>query len=131
MSQRAWMIVIGIVVALAVLFWFLPKKDPGPDGSQPVPEDRNARADDGQKIVYLKQHWEPKESVEFYFTSQGSQILPYDWFLVLEGADGEVPLRDDKNMRRFGYLLQKPDEWNPDGLPVGFVKDDVQPRAWL
>jgi hypothetical protein len=34
-------------------------------------------------VVYLEQNWSPDESSRFYFTSQGSQILPYDWFLAL------------------------------------------------
>ena len=33
-------------------------------------------------VTYLAQNWSPSQSVQFYFTSQGSQILPYDWFLA-------------------------------------------------
>lgn len=108
------------------------------DGQTNSLADRHAKAGDGTpsgdsatRIVYLTQNWGPEESLQFYYTSQGSQILPYDWFLGLENADSQTLLRDDKNMLKFGYLLQKEDEWNPDGLPVGFVKDDVKPRAWL
>src|SRR4051812_49291508 len=103
-----------------------------------VPADRNALAgvDDPlgetvKKIVYLDQGWKPKESQRFYFTSQGSQIVPYDWFLALEQADGETPFRDNRNMLRFRYLVQEPDSANPDGLPVGFVKDEGRDREWL
>ena len=39
------------------------------------------------KVVYLEQNWSPAESVQFYFTEQGSQIIPYDWFLALEQVD--------------------------------------------
>jgi hypothetical protein len=35
-------------------------------------------------VSYLAQNWSPNQSVQFYFTSQGSEILPYDWFLALE-----------------------------------------------
>lgn len=80
----------------------------------------------------LEQNWTPEERQEFYFTSQGSQILPYDWFLVLEQADSQSLVRDDANLLKFGYLIEAKDSrWNPDGLPAGFVKDDGQDRAWL
>lgn len=83
------------------------------------------------KLVYLEQNWTPAESVRFYTTSQGSQILPYDWFLNLERSGSETLLRDDTNMLRLGYLLQKKDQLNPDALPVGFVKDVGTDRNWL
>ena len=33
------------------------------------------------------------------------------------------PFRDPANMARLGYLPQRPSPCNPDGLPVGFVRD--------
>jgi hypothetical protein len=84
-----------------------------------------------QKVVYLSQGWTPEQSLDFYFTSQGSQIVPYDWFLALEQADSETPFRDPQNMLRFRYLPQLPDKWNPDGLPVGFVGGEGSGRKWL
>lgn len=75
------------------------------------------------KVVYLKQGWTPEESVKFYFTTQGSQIIPYDWFLALEQADSTTPFRDNQNILRYRYLPQNPGPMNPDGLPVGFAAD--------
>ncbi len=76
------------------------------------------------KVVYLKQNWSPAQSLKFYFSPQGSRIIPYDWFLALEQADTQTPFRDTKNILRLRYLAQNPDPmWNPDGLPVGFTKD--------
>src|SRR4051812_36754139 len=40
-----------------------------------------------KKVVYLDQNWSPGESLRFYSTPQGSQLLPYQWFLNLEQAD--------------------------------------------
>ena len=52
-------------------------------------------------VVYLKQNWTPEESQKFYYTSQGSQILPYDWFLILEQPDNTTTaFRDDANLLR-------------------------------
>ena len=83
------------------------------------------------KVVYLSQNWSPDESNQFYFTPQGSQIIPYDWFLGLEQADSTTPFRDNQNMLRYRYLAQVSGPLNPDGLPVGFVADQGVGRAWL
>jgi hypothetical protein len=83
------------------------------------------------KIVYLAQNWSPDESVRFYFTSQGSQLIPYDWFLALEQAETSTPFRDNQNILRYRFLLQNPGARNADGLPVGFVAGEGVGRRWL
>jgi len=82
-------------------------------------------------VVYLGQNWSPAQSVQFYFTPQGSQILPYDWFLALEQPDSTTPFRDNQNILKYRYLPQNPDSMNPDGLPVGFVAGNGLGRRWL
>jgi cytochrome c peroxidase len=84
-----------------------------------------------KSVVYLQQNWSPAQSVQFYFTEQGSQIIPYDWFLALEQADAETPFRDNQNILKFRYLPQNPGDRNPDGLPVGFVAGRGLGRRWL
>ncbi len=84
-----------------------------------------------EKVVYLDQGWSPAVSLKFYFTSQGSQIIPYDWFLALEQADSQTLFRDNQNILKYRYLPQLPDSNNPDGLPVGFVGDTGVGRRWL
>ena len=83
------------------------------------------------RIVYLEQNWSPEQSVQFYFSSQGSQILPYDWFLALEQPDSATPFRDAQNILKYRYLAQNPGPRNPDGLPVGFVLGKGTGRSWL
>lgn len=83
------------------------------------------------KVVYLDQGWSPAVSLKFYFTSQGSQIIPYDWFLALEQADSQTLFRDNQNILKYRYLPQLSDSNNPDGLPVGFVGDEGVGRRWL
>jgi len=82
-------------------------------------------------VVYLAQNWSPGQSVQFYFTDQGSQILPYDWFLALEQADTATPFRDNQNILKYRYLPQNPGSMNPDGMPVGFVAGRRLGRRWL
>jgi hypothetical protein len=83
------------------------------------------------KVVYLDQNWSPAESVKFYFTSQGSHLIPYDWFLALEQAGSTTPFRDRKNILKYRYLAQNPGPMNPDGLPVGFVAAPGLGYRWL
>jgi hypothetical protein len=84
-----------------------------------------------KKVVYLAQNWSPEESLRFYFTPQGSQLIPYDWFLALEQADTDRPFRDNPNVLRYRFLPQNRGPLNPDGLPVGFVAGQGVGRRWL
>jgi cytochrome c peroxidase len=73
---------------------------------------------------FMRQGWSRRDRLRFWFTSQGSRVIPYRWFLHLERADGTVRIGDAGNIRRYRFIpypAQK--RWNPDGLPVGFVKD--------
>ena len=81
--------------------------------------------------VYLDQGWDKADSLWFYNTTQGSGLLPYDFFLVLEQAESEEFFRSDKNIDRYRYLPQKPTFFNPDGLPVGLVKDSYQGHDYM
>jgi len=75
--------------------------------------------------AYLDQGWSEAEREQFYFTTQGSQLIPYDWFLALERAEDDERFRSDANIRRLGYLPSgSASARNSDRLPIGFVKDD-------
>jgi hypothetical protein len=85
-----------------------------------------------KRVEYLAQNWSPAESLAFYFTPQGSQLIPYDWFLALEQPGASTMLfRDNQNILKYRYLPQNPDAWNPDGLPVGFVGETADNVKWL
>lgn len=79
--------------------------------------------------VFLDQGWSDATRAAFYQTTQGSRMLPYDWFLHLERADGAQKFRSAANMRRMGFLVDGPSATNPDGLPVGFARDDHPTRG--
>ncbi|MGB0733115.1 MAG: di-heme-cytochrome C peroxidase [Pontibacterium sp.] len=83
----------------------------------------DAFGDSFTQATYLDQGWSPEQSMYFYNTSQGSNLIPYDFFLFIEQADSTELFRSAPNINRFRYLAQKPSSLNPDGLPVGFVKD--------
>lgn len=76
-------------------------------------------------VITLDQGWTEDETMDFYNTSQGSQLIPYSWFLGLEQSHNDRPFTDNVNVKRWGYIPQeKKPGINPDGLPIGFVKDD-------
>jgi cytochrome c1 len=74
-------------------------------------------------LVRLDQGWNAQEAEEFYYTPQGSQLIPYAWFLALEVKDSETLFRDNSHMEQLGYITAPSSDRNPDGLPVGFVQD--------
>lgn len=74
--------------------------------------------------IRLDQGWSEQEAETFYYTPQGSQLIPYAWFLALEVEDAQGLFRDNANMARYGYITASaPSAENPDALPVGFVID--------
>ena len=82
-------------------------------------------------IRYLDQGWSESDSLWFYTTTQGSNLLPYDFFLALEQKDKPESFRSNENINRYRYLAQKPTSGNPDGLPVGFVKDTYKGKDYV
>jgi hypothetical protein len=82
-------------------------------------------------VRYLWQGWRPADSMWFYNTTQGSDLLPYDFFMVLEKPHTSELFRSNENMNYYRYLPQKRTLSNPDALPVGFVKDTYRGRDYL
>jgi len=73
----------------------------------------------GQSII--PQNWTCADRQQYWFTDQGSQIIPYDWFLNLEQMGNTSRFSAQANMNRYGYLPQNPSDMNKDGLPIGFT----------
>ena len=82
-------------------------------------------------VTYLPQGWDEADSLWFYNATQGSNLLPYDFFLFLEQADSQDLFRSDENINAYRYLPQQETFSNPDGLPVGMAKDTYQGRAYM
>lgn len=83
---------------------------------------RMSNTPDGQ-VLYLEQGWDAAQRAAFYRTTQGSRMLPYDWFLHLEQAEGRQKLSVASNLRKMGFLIDEDSAANPDKLPVGFARD--------
>src|SRR4051812_45018556 len=79
------------------------------------------------EVRYLNQGWSPAQSMRFYRLPQGSKLIPYAWFVHLEQAGDRARFADAANLNRFRYLALRADkEHNPDGLPIGFVREPAQ-----
>lgn len=82
--------------------------------------------------VYLAQGWDDKTRQQMYYTSFGSRFIPYDWFLLLEQTGSTELLRSPEHMTALGFVPGAISELNPDGLPVGLVRDsDKQQGDYL
>lgn len=91
------------------------------DKNQPAILDHGALVT--EKIIYLDQNWTEDDREYFYFTDQGSRLLPYDFFLNLERPDSMQRLASPQNMLRYGFLSINASKHNPDGLPVGLTRN--------
>ncbi|PUA30777.1 MAG: hypothetical protein B0W54_01040 [Cellvibrio sp. 79] len=73
--------------------------------------------------IFLSQGWDHKTRQTLSYTSFGSRFIPYDWFIALEQPGTHELLRDNRHMASLGFITVQADEYNPDGLPVGLVRD--------
>ncbi|NJD06832.1 MAG: cytochrome C [Methylococcaceae bacterium] len=93
------------------------------------------KADDEQSLpTYLNQNWTSQERSRFYFTPQGSYLLPLAWFLALERADSAKSFNSPEHIERLGFLNDE-DAYgpaNPDGLPIGFAEEPMADgESWV
>lgn len=103
-----------------------------------IAPDRHAKAgqqdsfgDSALRVVYAEQNWNGADSLWFYNISQGSTLIPYEIFLHLEMPDSQELFRGDENMNHLRYLPQTASIANPDGLPVGWVKDNYAGKNYI
>ncbi len=79
-------------------------------------------SDSGDKApVALDQgpDWNPTNQAAFYYSDQGSWIMPYEWAKALKLSNGESFL--SQLTSSYGYLPNPVSPSNPEGLPVGFL----------
>lgn len=132
--NRILLLVFGmllVLVAAGLLVNSAPKFiDNDPDRGAAVVKN-DMFGDHYDKTVYLEQNWSNAESLWFYNTTQGSDLIPYDFFMSLEKADGSELFHAEENMNRYRYLIQKSTTSNPDALPLGMVQDIYKGKKYL
>ncbi len=100
-------------------------------GAKVVSSDDDVFGDKFESITYLDQGWDNDDSMWFYYITQGSNLVPYDFFLELEQANSTELFRSDANILAYRYLPQVESELNPDGLPVGMARDSFEGKNYM
>ena len=79
-------------------------------------------------VAWLAQNWTDDQRNRFYHLAQGSDLLPYAWFLAIEQPrltiTGAPLFKEASYLEGFGFIPDSANGQNPDGLPVGFARDD-------
>lgn len=96
-----------------------------------IPIAKTEFGESATKVEYLKQGWDESDSLWFYNVTQGSALLPYDFYLSLEGFNTQELARSPETVDSYRYLPQKKTFFNPDALAVGFVKDTYQGKEYM
>jgi mono/diheme cytochrome c family protein len=74
--------------------------------------------------IFLEQGWTKETRDLFYYTPQGSRVIPYAWFMALEVADGPGMFADTAHLQTYGFIpADGPHPLNPGMLPIGFAID--------
>lgn len=102
----------------------------------PIPAAKAQETASASPYAYLNQNWSSEKRAAWYVTPQGSLMMPYDWWFALEDAGGKQLFKD--TLTRYGILPGPATSMNPDHLPLGFAKGDLdQPylgiatKAWI
>jgi mono/diheme cytochrome c family protein len=77
-----------------------------------------------EPVVYLDQGWNAELRNLFYFTPQGSRLMPAAWFMALEAKDGGQLFSSRENLSQYGFIYAEgASPLNPHRLPIGFALD--------
>ena len=79
--------------------------------------------------VHLQQGWSEEIADRWHFISQGTALIPYEWFVALE-QPGQPPgqtalIKAPDNLQRLGFLTEPVSAANPDGLAIGLYSTPV------
>ncbi|WP_422924371.1 di-heme-cytochrome C peroxidase [Singulisphaera sp. PoT] len=119
---------LGMAIVAAVLglgLFALAKLDVLSGVSPPRPP----KVEEGNFVrLAEKQGWKTSQADWYHHASQGTRILPLDWFMNLEQPALLWPagkLSDSDYLERFGFLPSKKlSELNPGTLPIGFAIEE-------
>jgi hypothetical protein len=127
---------IGLACAIFAGCTYASQGFPDDDRGALPTESADIYGDVAKRIVYPVQNWDSADSLWFYYTSQGSNLMDYQIFKHLEQVDspveGKIKLfRDYDNMNRFRFLMQRNTPGNEDWLPVGWAKDTYEGQDYI
>jgi len=110
-------VIILVIVLIGVIYAVYKLK---PTFTVTIPDYREPG-----ELVQASQGWTDAQRLQFHHTAQGTKLVPYAWFKVLEqpcfSLSACEEFKDPHYLSRFGFLSSQRDpKMNPDGLPVGF-----------
>ena len=80
-----------------------------------------------EDIIYLEQGWNDRLRELFYYTPQGSHLIPYRWLQVLERSENSQRFASPANLARYGWITEtQRSALNPGGFPIGFALEPVE-----
>ena len=82
-----------------------------------------AANDSYTEALTVDQGWSNADRSFFYFSPQGSPIIPLSYFMALEQPDSESPFLNQDYLREMGMIFWDDPVANPLGLPVGLTQD--------
>jgi mono/diheme cytochrome c family protein len=81
----------------------------------------------GWDPIQLDQRWSAATSQHYWWTSQGSQVVPYDYITALELKDSQELFASAAHFDRLRFVnVAGKSAANPGGLPIGLVKNQAQ-----
>ncbi len=102
--KRTGFLVAAVPLILSSVFVSAAERQPA----------KGSAASSQPSIVLINQtSWSEEERKQWYHTSAGTQLLPFDWFMALQDE------RFKDNMHQVGVLS---DSSHQDGLAIGFAK---------
>jgi hypothetical protein len=126
----------SLIVAASLASCALSLLAAAPVGRTPARSAPSRKADAYADWTFLSQNWSREVRENFYLTTQGSELVPYDWFFALEQPGNRAPFTED--LGRYGFLPGPDSPRNPDHLPLGFVRNDdsrvfggVAKKSWV
>jgi hypothetical protein len=83
----------------------------------------------------LDQGWDCRTQSAFWYTPQGSTIMPYAWFTELQLLRPDNTTIGMKDLAlSYGYIQPPTDlktDLNPGDLPIGFAKDELSGKPYV
>jgi mono/diheme cytochrome c family protein len=118
-------IAIGAVLIVLLLFGVAYLYLHQPQFQVSVPDYQNPP----EQFIRAEQGWTDDQRLHFHHTPQGTRLVPSNWFMALEqpclSLFGCDLFADKTYLARFGFLSSQTDsKLNPDGLPVGFARQE-------
>lgn len=77
-------------------------------------------------VLTVDQGWDESDRTFFYFSPQGSPILPLDIFKALEQPQSDEMFLDRAYLQNFGMIFWNDPVANPEGLPIGLTVDKAR-----